>query len=70
MQKQNNLILCFDENQQSKWVNIVTIKNKKVKWISPTLVASQTHLWAKLVARCKTSGTMKHNEQQNSKVKD
>jgi len=66
MQKQNNLILWFNENQQTRWVDIRIIKIKKVKRI----VASQTHLWAKRVARYKTSETMKHNEQQNSKVKN
>jgi hypothetical protein len=53
-----------DENT-SKRPSKILVKNKKVNKTFCTFVTSQMHIQANLVTRCKTSGTMKHNEQQN-----
>jgi hypothetical protein len=53
------------DEKTSKRPSTILVENKKVKRTFCTFVTSQMHIQANLVTRCKTSGTMKHNEQQN-----
>jgi hypothetical protein len=53
------------DEKMSKQPSTILVENKKVKRTFCTFVASQTHIQANLVTRCKTNGTMKHIKQQN-----
>jgi len=69
MQNKKKLILWLGKTWWSRRVDRTIVKSKKVENTSP-LVASHMYLWAKLATRGKTSETMKHNKQQNFKIKD